>query len=199
MQVIDGASSPLAEEGPILLINKDLESEALLYHICYPVKLTNLLSEDVKIVNRGSTHLLKYGDAADLSLEMQGGKLAEICLSVDGHDTLSLTLLCPGYGPPQESKYVIDQANKKKVYMVPEPDHSDIITFINPISGKSMNCILRPTLSRYGTLSIHMSPELTLTNCTAKTLIFLVGTKQLQHYIFLVPSLHPSKNTPVGI
>jgi hypothetical protein len=160
--------------GTTLLVNRDLGSKDPVYHICFPVTLTNLLSEKVKIDNYESIDILRRGQTVDLSLSMEGGLLAQVCLSIEDKDSSMTALLCPGYRVSEAS--APDTKKEPEMgLMVPGPDQSDILIFDEPTSGVSVKAILSSTLSRYNTLNLSLSPELIFSNQTNKTAIFRVS------------------------
>lgn len=173
LQMLEGSCS---QGLPTLLLNKDSQSKAPAYHISYPVTLTNLLYETVKVVdNLGKVRLLQTEESADLSLSMAGGYLCQICISKNGIDSLLHTLLCPGYGhshePSTSALCARTCSNDKEEYMVPQPGENAQITFKN-YSEKSISCILRSSLSNYQTLRLLLSPELTMQNGISKPVVF---------------------------
>lgn len=159
--------------GKTLLINRDFESEAPVYHICYPVTLTSFLSETVRVSNMTNTFTLTCNQSADLSLHVAGGPLAHICLSLDGKETESQILFCPGYGMSEESPASLTVS--ETVSMVPEPGSSNILKFSYPASERQTDVVLLSDLTSYRALKVFLSPELTLKNATTKPAIFSVG------------------------
>lgn len=173
--------------GKILLINRDFESEAPVYHICYPVTLTSFLSETVRVSNLSNTFTLTRNQSADLSLHVAGGPLAHICLSLDGKETESQILFCPGYGMPEESTPAAP-AVSETVSMVPEPSSSNILKFSYPKSEKQTEVVLLSELTSYRTLKVFLSPELTFKNATTKPAIFSVRFQDLLNNSLLAVS-----------
>lgn len=132
-----------------------------------------------------NTFTLIRNESADLSLHVAGGPLAHICLSLDGKETESQILFCPGYGMPEESTPAAPVVSET-VSMVPEPGSSNILKFSYPTSERQTEVVLLSDLTSHRTLKVFLSPELTLKNATTKPAIFSVRLQAL-----LINSLVP--------
>jgi len=143
--------------------------------------LTNLLSATIKIQNVDSVTTLKPNEIVDLSLSMEGGLLGQISLILDDQDSLSKTLLCPGYGNSEEDMSGI-QRRDEQVSVVPEPGQTEVLSFHDSSSGILLRAILRSTLSSYRTLRLQISPLVTLCNMLNIPAIFQVRSRLISKY-----------------